>query len=435
MFSLLVLMGLLVSACAQATPKPVEKPTEVPAPAEPAEPAVAIDCMGAAAGDTLTVMYQWSGAEEEKINTIFKPFVDACGVEIVAESTRDAAVLDTKAKSTPPDLLFWPTTAPLTLYTEQLQDLAALGVDAGNYAEFWADLGTVDGQWLAVPVKADIKSIIWYSPVQFETFGYEVPTTFADLEALVDTMVADGNVPWSMGFESGAGTGWTGSDFIQDLLLVQQGPAYVMGLIDGSIAYDDAGVVTANETYAKWAADETYTVGGATGTVSTPFLNAIYKVFSDPPEAMMVKQSGFAGGEVAKQYPDLEYGVDYDFFAFPGAQGMQGGADFLMAFGDSPATKAMVAYLTSAEGAATWAKVGFDLSPNKWAAGKYTDAALAKKGAALANATGFTPDLGDTIPAPFGEAEWKAIINVVQGEDIKTALAAVAAAQAEALGQ
>jgi alpha-glucoside transport system substrate-binding protein len=433
MFSLLVLMGLLVSACAQATPEPVEGPTEVPAPAEPAEPAVAIDCMGAAAGDTLSVMYQWSGAEEEKINAIFKPFVDACGVEIVAESTRDAAVLDTKAKSTPPDLLFWPTTAPTLLYTEQLQDLAGLGASATNYADFWQDLGTVSGQWLAVPVKADIKSIIWYSPVQFETFGYEVPTTFADLETLVEKMVADGNVPWSMGMESGPATGWTGSDFIQDLLLVQQGPAYVMGLIDGSIAYDDAGVVQAYETYAKWAADETYTVGGATGTVSTGFLNAIYKVFSDPPEAMMVKQSGFAGGEVVSQYPDLEYGIDYDFFAFPGAQGMQGGADFLMAFGESAAAKAMVAYLTSAEGAEVWAGAGFDLSPNKNALGKYADEALSKKAEALAGAAGFTPDLGDSIPAPFGETEWRAIVDVVQGGEVATALAAAATSQREGL--
>ena len=43
----------------------------------------------------------------------------------------------------------------------------------------------------------------------------------------------------------------------------------------------------------------------------------------------MVKQSGFAGGVVAEQFPELEYGTDYDFFAFPGAQGMQGGADWL----------------------------------------------------------------------------------------------------------
>jgi alpha-glucoside transport system substrate-binding protein len=429
-FSLWVVLGLLLAGCATATP--TEKVQEPEEPAQP-EAGMEIDCMGAAAGDTLTVMYQWSGAEEEKANTIFKPFVDACGIEIVAESTRDAAVLDTKAKSTPPDLLFWPTTAPTLLYTEQLKDLSSLGGHAENYATYWQDLGTVSGMLLAVPVKADIKSIIWYSPVQFETFGYDVPTTFDELNALVEQMVADGNIPWSMGFESGPATGWTGSDFIQDLLLTQQGPEYVMGLIDGSIPYNDPGVAQAYETYVKWASNEKYTVGGATGTVNTGFLDAIYKVFSDPPEAMMVKQSGFAGGEVAAQYPDLEYGVDYDFFAFPGAQGMQGGADFLMAFSDSAAAKAMVAFLTSEEGAQVWAASGFDLSPNNTALGNYADAALEKKAEALAGATGFTPDLGDTIPAPFGDAEWRAIVNAVQGTGVNTALAAVAAAQREGL--
>lgn len=430
----IVALSLLVAACAPATPTPTEAPpTEPPPPTEAPTEAPPEMCMGAQPGDQLTVMYQWSGAEEEKINAIFKPLVDACGIEIVAESTRDDAVLDARVQSIPPDILFWPNTSPLKLYQDKLKVLSDVGADANNYAQYWVDMGTVDGNWLAIPVKADIKSIVWYSPAQFEAFGYTVPTTFEELDALVEQMVADGNVPWSMGMESGPATGWTGSDFIQDVLLAQQGPEYVMGLIEGSIAYNDAGVVTAYETYYKWASDPKYTVGGADGTVNTGFLDAIYKVFSDPPEAMMVKQSGFAGGEIVKQYPDLVYGTDFDFFAFPGAQGMQGGADFLMVFGDSPATRAMVAYLTGSAGAETWAQVGFDLSPNKLAAGKYADEQLAKKGAALAGAAGFTPDMGDTIGAPFGEAEWKAIITVVQGGDIQTALDEAAAAQTEAL--
>jgi len=127
----------------------------------------------------------------------------------------------------------------------------------------------------------------------------------------------------------------------------------------------------------------------------------------------MVKQSGFAGGAIKEQYPSLEYGVDYDFFPVPGAKGLQGGSDFMMVFNPSPAAKAIVAYLTSEAGAQKWAEVGFDLSPNSKAAGHYTDAALAKKAAALASTTGFTPDIGDTIPGGFGKAEWKAIVDYV----------------------
>ncbi len=430
--TLTIALALVLTACAgPATVAPPEAPPEAP----PDAPMGTIDCKGASAGDSLTVMYQWSGAEEEKINTIFAPLVEECGISISAESTRDVAVLDARVQSDPPDLLFWPSTAPLTLYPDLLIPLDQVGGQADSYAGFWVDLGSAGGSWLAVPVKADIKTIVWYSPAQFEAFGYAVPTTFAELEALVDQMVADGNVPWSMGFESGPATGWTGSDFIQDLLLTQQGPEYVMNLISGEVAYNDAGVMQAYETYLAWATDPTTTVGGADGTLTTPFLDAIYKIVSDPVEAMMVKQSGFAGGEIVAQFPDLTYGTDFDFFAFPGAQGMQGGADFMMAFGDSPAAQAMVGYLTSAAGGAAWAEAGFDLSPNSGADGHYMDPQLAKKGAALTGASGFTPDLGDSIPAPFGETEFSAIADAVGGGDLATALGKAAEAQAEALGQ
>ena len=131
-------------------------------------------------------------------------------------------------------------------------------------------MGTVNGKWLAIPVKADVKSIIWYSPTQFQALGYTVPTTFADLQTLVDKMVADGNVPWSMGFNNGgAADGWTGSDFIQDILLATQGPDYVNGIIAGTTPYNDPGVVSAYQIYQKWASDPKYTVGGAMAQ-STP---------------------------------------------------------------------------------------------------------------------------------------------------------------------
>ena len=443
--SVMVVAMMLLTACAPAATTVAPTPTTAAPPAASATPKptaatattapAAIDCMGTKPGDQVTVMYQWSGAEEEKFNAIMAPFIQACGVQIVANSTRDAAVLDTAAKSTPPDVLFWPTTSPLTLYTAQLQPLTDLGVDPANYADYWVTMGTVDGRLLALPAKADIKTIIWYSPAQFAANGYTVPTTLDELNTLIDQMVANGQVPWSMGFESGAATGWTGSDFIQDILLATQGPDYVNGIINGTVPYNDPGVLAAYQMYVEWASDDKYTVGGATGTVNTNFADAILKVFSDPPEAMMVKQSGFAGGNIATAYPNLVYGTDYDFFAFPGAQGMQGGADYMFAFSTSNATKALLSYITGPVGAANWAKAGFAIDPNKQANGQYTDPQVAKMAEILAGASGFTPDIGDTIPAPFGTAEWAAIVASVQGQDIQTQLDAVEAAQMSALGK
>ncbi len=173
-------------------------------------------------------------------------------------------------------------------------------------------------------------------------------------------------------------------------------------------------------------------MGGATGTVNTAFLDAIYKPFADPPEAMMVKQSGFAGGEIVKQFPELSSTAPTSTSSSsPAPQGMQGGGDYMFAFSNSAATMAFVKYITSTEGGANWAAAGFDESPNAGAVGNYPDAQLPKKSDMLANAQGFTTGPGRHTGQPIPSAEWKAIVDVVQGGDIPTELAAVAAAQKE----
>ena len=246
-------------------------PPEATTAVQPTAPAAAgaIDCKGAKSGDTVSMLYQWSGVEEASFNQVLKPLADACGITFKPESTRDQALLDTRVKGgNPPDIAFWNVTQ-IDQYKDKLVPMDPLGADKSNYADFFLTPGTVDGKWLGLPVKADIKTIIWYSPVVFQAKGYTVPKTWDELNALVERWSADGDVPWSMGFESGDATGWTGSDFIQDLLLVQQGPQYVLDIISGKVPYNDAGVKQAYETYGKWAMDPKYTVGGAKGTFST----------------------------------------------------------------------------------------------------------------------------------------------------------------------
>ncbi len=394
-----------------------------------------VDCMDAQQGDQITMLYQWSGLEEENFNRIIQPLVDTCGIVIAPESSRDQALLDTRVQAgTPPDIAFYNVTQ-LNQYSDILIPMDTLGANSDNYASFWRDIGTVNNAWLGLPVKADPKTLIWYSPARFQEAGYEVPKTWADLEALVDQMVADGKVPWSMGFESGDATGWAGTDFVEDILLVKQGPQYIMDIIDGTVPYNDAGVKEAYEIYGKWATDPAYTVGGAQGTVSTSFTDAIHIVFSDPPEAMMVKQSGFAGGEIQSTYPDFVYGTDYDFFGVPEAQGLQGGSDWMMAFNDTPAVRALVKYLSSDYGGQMWAYVGFDTTPNKAGTNSYSDEALLKRGQLLANTEGFVPDIGDSIPGGFGSEEFKGITDYVNGSDLGPILDSLAQVQADAVGQ
>ena len=69
------------------------------------------------------------------------------------------------------------------------------------------------------------------------------------------------------------------------------------------------------------------------------------------------------------------------------------------------------------------------LSPNKGATGQYSDPQLTKLGDILANASAFTFDIGDALGDPFSTAEFKGVVDIVQGADIKTTLDTIATAQ------
>src|SRR5258708_2816927 len=148
---------------------------------------------------------------------------------------------------------------------------------------------------------------------------------------------------------------------------------------------------------------------------------------------MVVTQAGVGGGPVAAKYAVLTYGTDYDFFAFPGAKGVQGGADLMMSFSKSAAVQAFVTYLSSEQGGINWAASNFDETPNKFGVGHYTDPRNTKKADAIAKAQGFVNSIGDAIPGGFAKAEWTGIVNFVNGKDLTGELNNVAAAQAEAL--
>ena len=184
--SMLVLATLLLTACGGATQAPTVAPatempttempaTEMPATEMPATemPATAmpvtgaIDCMGAKSGDEISMLYQWSGVEEENFNKVVQPLVDACGIVLKPESTRDQALLDTRVKAgTPPDIAFW-NVAQLVQYKDKLKTMDESRREHGKLSDFFVKPWTVDGKWLGLPIKADVKTMIWYSPANF----------------------------------------------------------------------------------------------------------------------------------------------------------------------------------------------------------------------------------------------------------------------------
>jgi alpha-glucoside transport system substrate-binding protein len=154
-----------------------------------------IDCMGAKPGDTLSLLYPWSGTQEEMLKVILKPLVDTCGIVLDSESVPNPAMLNQRVEiGTPPDIIFGKV-ATFIQYQNMLKPLAELGIHAENYVDYWIETGSVDGSWLGLPVKVDPETIMWYSPATFQAFGYQVPTNLGAFQSLIEKMAVDGYTP------------------------------------------------------------------------------------------------------------------------------------------------------------------------------------------------------------------------------------------------
>jgi len=74
-------------------------------------------------------------------------------------------------------------------------DVAAWVKDNYGAGQSWVDLGTYrdkDGaeKFFAFPYKADLKSLVWYVPDNFDEAGYEIPKTWEELQELTEQIVA-----------------------------------------------------------------------------------------------------------------------------------------------------------------------------------------------------------------------------------------------------
>jgi alpha-glucoside transport system substrate-binding protein len=262
-------------------------------------------------------------------------------------------------------------------------------------------------------MKADTKATIWYSPKMFDAKGWKPLTAsskWEDLVALSNQIKDAGMAPWSIGIESGGASGWPGTDWIQQIILNNQGAEVYDGLISGKIPFTDERVRKAWEQWGEIALGAGMTAqGGATGINATGFQDSTFLPYQPEPKAAMVYLGGFASGFIKEQFPDAKPGVDYDFMPWPGG-GVTGGANVVYAFNDSDTTKSLIAYLASAEAQDIWVKRGGFTSVNtKVSLDAYPDPVTKRQAQQLTEAKLFRFDLDDSIGGALQQAYFKGV--------------------------
>ena len=387
------------------------------------------------AGKTLTINGPWTGPDQELVESVIAYFEEATGADVTytgSDSFEQQIRIDAQAGS-PPNIAVFPQpglAADLASqgFLEPLPEGAAEFMK-NEYAagQSWVDLGTYKGpdgneNFYAFPYKADVKSLVWYVPANFEDAGYEVPETLEDLKALTEKIREDGETPWCIGLASGGATGWPATDWVEDMMLRTASPETYDKWVTNEIPFDDPAVVNAIEEYGYFVRTEGNADGGAAGAASTDFRDSPKGLFATPPKCYLHHQASF----IPTFFPEgTQIGQDADFFYFPAYKEKEGelgkpvlGAGTL--FGvtkKNDVTDAFIDFLQQPIAHEIWmAQSGFLTPFTKANAEAYATDALRKQGEILTNATTFRFDGSDLMPGKIGAgAFWTGMIDYTTG--------------------
>jgi alpha-glucoside transport system substrate-binding protein len=381
-------------------------------------------------------MVVWGGDELENFKAMVKPFEDSTEIKVIIESTRDInAVLTTRvAVGNPPDLATLPNPGVLKEIAQQgklvpLDKIADMGKMKDEYGQSWLELGSYNGKLYGIFIKAALKSLVWYNPKAFNSAGYKVPKAFDEMMRLTRKIANDGKTPWSIGLESGAASGWSATDWIEDILLDTAEIDFYDKWTSHQIPWTHPKIKDAWRIFGDIVLNDKYIYGGRKGVLSINFGEAVYPLFTKPPGAYLHHQATFIQSFIQKQFPNLKPVEDFSFFQFPGIKPDKGkpvivAADLLVMFKNKKASQRLIKYLATAEAQEIWVKRGGALAPNKKVKlDSYPDELSRMATQILNDATAFRFDASDLMPAEVNNAFCKGALDYVGGKNLDEVLA------------
>ncbi|MBB6120727.1 ABC transporter substrate-binding protein [Nocardiopsis algeriensis] len=305
-----------------------------------------------------------------------------------------------------------------------------------GWGEDWRSYATIDGELYGSPYGANMKSMVWYSPTYFSENGHEVPETWDDMVALSDEIAESGTKPWCVGFESGDGTGWPGTDWIENALLRTGGTETYNQWVSHEIPFDDPKVAEAFDLADGIVRNPDY-VNGTFGDMESIAITSFQEAglpLLDGGCAMYLMGSFYS----AQFGEDVEVGEDGDVYGFvlppleAGAEvPVMGGGEFAVPFADRPEVAAVHEYLSTPEYANSRASEGAWVSANQNMDTSVIEDPASQFAAEvlLAEDTVFHFDASDSMPASVGtDAFWTGMIDWVTGSSTDEVLEAIESA-------
>jgi alpha-glucoside transport system substrate-binding protein len=363
----------------------------------------------------VTVLGSWEGPELDSFTAMVAPFEQRTGIKVLYTSTRDLEGVIQRGLDTgsAPDVAGLPGPGYMLNLAHKgaLKDLSQ-AIDLGAYkretAPAFVDLGTIDDHLVGVFIKGTIKGLLWYNPAVYRR---GMPTSWSELTGLASAASTPSLHTWCVGLQSGASSGWPGTDWIEDFLLRQSGPDAYDAWIAGTLEWTSPEVRRAFTSYGQVVADAAVH-GGSRGALTTYFTDSGNPLFTDPPGCLFLHQASFMTtflDAAAKPAPR------YDFLPFPDIDPRFAGSlivagDLFGMLNDTPAARALIQYLVTAEAQSIWVERGGALSGN-FNVHSYPNAIAQREAALLAGARIPRFDASDSMPDDMSAAFWQAVLD------------------------
>lgn len=355
----LLSLALIAAACGSDDDDSGDDPTPTVAPTTTTAAPTTTAGPASLAGTSVTMFGPESSDDEQgALERALEVFSERTGISIEYTGSRDFSTqINVQATAgTPPDIGVFPQPGKIADFAREdlirpLPENIAAAAQA-NWPAAWNEFGIVDGVQYGIPVKSDLKSLVWYQPARFEANGYVVPETWAEFKALAEQMIADGNTPLCVGIGSGDATGWPFTDWVEDLMLRIHGADFYDRWVNHDVPFNSPEVQEVwQEVLDLWNTDgAVFAAGGS--IASTPFADNGEPLVEG--DCFMHRQASFFAASIPEGTPFADGSENaIDVFYFPSLNTQDrpvlGAGTLVSAFRDAPEVWAVMEYMSTAE--------------------------------------------------------------------------------------
>jgi alpha-glucoside transport system substrate-binding protein len=257
-------------------------------------------------------------------------------------------------------------------YIQKLPATVAATVKS-NFPADWARYTTFGGAQYGAPLLATLNGWIFYSPKQFKSLGVSVPTTWPGLINLTQTIESDTGAPaWCEGFSADSSSGATGTDWIEDLVLRQDGPKVYDEWVNHTIPFTDPRIERAFSDVASLLLDKANVNAGIGGvsSIDTATTANVATALESGKCVLTHQSSSFGTALTTKTGAPAVVSPTGDYWAFmmpgfsDGLSPVTYGGDFVAAFSNDSDTQKVQAYLASTAWANSRVSLGDATSPD-----------------------------------------------------------------------